>query len=215
MKNTLIRYYYTLHFKLVFSILISLMFSGCLSIKPSTTKSGKNYFETFYVGEEGTQYFIKPILFKDEKSNESLVLDITFRYRNEIKDSAIVNISIKSSIMYKTIDNLKFSNKDIEIISNKVELLFNEKNKTGFTSRYSTKLSVKEIEEMFNNDVWEMTVYNQSKITRYEPQRKAIRAINTVREKVFVLMQKYAVSQNGNKINTLSHMCEYGGFSGN
>lgn len=188
MKNLLIRYCNTSHFKLVSFILLLLMFSGCLSIKPSTTKSGKNNFETFYVGEEGTQYFIKPVLFKDEKSNEDLILDITFRYRNEIKDSAIVNFSIKSSIIYKTLDSLKLSNKDIEIKSDKVELLFNEKNKTGFTSRYSTKFSLKEIKEMFNNDAWEITIYNQNKITRYEPKRKTISAINAVRDKVFVLM---------------------------
>lgn len=188
MKNLLIRYYNISNFKLVSFILLLLMFSGCLSIKPSTTKSGKNYFETFYVGEEGTQYFINPILFKDEKSNEDLVLDITFRYRNEIKDSAIVNFSIKSSMIYKTIDSLKLSNKDIAIKSDKVELLFNEKNKTGFTSRYSTKFGLNEIKEMFTNDAWEVNIYNQNKITTFKPHRKTFKAINTVRDKVFVLM---------------------------
>ena len=188
MKNRLIRYCNTSHLKMCSFILLLLMFSGCLSIKPSTTKSGKKYFETFYVGEEGTQYFIKPVLFKDEKSNEVLVLDITFRYKNKIKDSAIVNFSIKSSIIYKTIDSLKLSNKGIAIKSDKVELLFNEKNKTGYTSRYSTKFSLKEIKEMFNNDAWEMTIYNQNKITRYEPGSKTISAINALRVNVFVLM---------------------------
>jgi len=188
MKNLLIRNCNTSHFKLVWFILLLLIFSGCLSIKPSTTKSGKNYFESFYVGEEGTQYYIKPILFKDEKTNEDVILDITFRYRTEIKDSAIVNFSIISSIIYKTLDSLKLSNKDIEIKSGKVELLFNEKNKTGYKSRYSTKFSLKEIKEMFNNDAWEITIYNQNKITRYEPKRKTSSAINAVRDKVFVLM---------------------------
>ena len=188
MKNLLIRYCDTSHFKWLSSILLLLMFSGCLSIKPSTTKSGKNYFETFYVGEEGIQYFIKPILFKDEKSKEDLILDITFRYKNEIKDSAIVNFSIKSTIIYKTIDSLKLSNKDIEIKSENIVLLFNEKNKTGFTSRHSTKFGLKEIKELFNNDAWEVTVYNQNKTAKYEPHRKAVRAINAFREKVFVLM---------------------------
>ncbi len=188
MKNLLISYCNTSHFKLLSLILLLFMFSSCLSIKPSATKSGKNYFETFYVGEEGTQYFIKPVLFKNEKSNEDLVLDISFRYKNQIKDSAIVNFSLKSASIYKTIDSLKLSNKDIEMKSAKVVLLFNEKNKTGFTSRYSTKFSLKEIKEMFNNDAWEMTIYNQNKITKYEPKRKAISAINAVRNKVFVLM---------------------------
>lgn len=188
MKNLLIRNCNTSHFKFVSFILLLLMFCGCLSIKPSTTKSGKNYFETFFVGDEGTQYFIKPILFIDEKSNENLILDITLRYRNEIKDSAIVNFSVKSSIIYKTIDSLKLSNKDIKIESDQLVLLFHEKSKTGFTSRYSTRFSLKEIKEMFNNDAWEMIIYNQNKITKYKPHRKTIKAINKIRDRVFVLM---------------------------
>jgi hypothetical protein len=188
MKNILIRYCNILQFKFISFILISLIFSGCLSIKPSTTKTGKNYFETFYVGEEGTQYFIKPILFKEETSNEDLMLDITFRYRNEIKDSAIVNFTIKSLILYKTIDSLKLSNKDIKIESDQLVLLFNEKSKTAFTSRYSTKFSLKEIKEIFNNDAWKMIIYNQNKIATYKPPNKTIRTINTIRDRVFVLL---------------------------
>lgn len=188
MKNILIRYYNDSHFKLILFILLLLMFSGCLSLKPTTTKSGKKYFETFYVGEEGTQYFIKPILFKDEKSNEELILDITFRYRNEIKDFAIVNFSIKSSKIYKTIDSLKIANKVIQIKSSELKLLFNEKNKKEFTSRYSTKFSLNEIKEMFSNDAWEIIIHNQSKIITYKPHRKTTKAINAVKDKVFVLM---------------------------
>lgn len=187
-KNILIRYYNDSHFKLILLILLLLMFSGCLSIKPTTTRSGKKYFETFYVGEQGTQYFIKPILFKDEESNEDLFLDITFRYRNEIKDSAIINISIKSSIIYKTIDSLKLSNKDIQIKSSELKLLFNEKNKKEFTSRYSTKFSLNKIKEIFSNDAWEIIIYNQRKIITYQPHRKTNKAINAVKDKVFVLM---------------------------
>lgn len=188
MNKPLIRYSNISYFKVVWLSLLLLMFSGCFSIKPSTAKSGKKYFETFYVGEEGTQYFIKPVSFRGSKSNKDLILDITFRYKNEIKDSATVNFSIKSPMIYKTIDSLKLSNKETEIKSNKFKLLFNEKIKTGFKSRYSTKFSLKEIKEMFNNDAWEVTIYNQNKITKYEPEKKTISAINAVRDKVFVLM---------------------------
>jgi hypothetical protein len=188
MNNNLSRHSNTSQYIFVFFILLSLIFSACLSIKPSTTKSGKNYFETFYVGEEGTQYFIKPILFKDEKLNEDFILDITFRYKNEIKDSATVNFSINSVSIYKTIDSLKLSNKDIKVKSEQVARLFSEKSNSGFTSRYSTKFSLNEIKEMFNNDGWEMIIYNQNKITRYKPHRNTSRAIKAIRDRVFVLM---------------------------
>lgn len=184
----LLRYYNILPIKLISLIFLLLIFSGCLSIKPSTNKSGKKYFETFFVGEDGTQYFIKPFLFKDEKSNEELLLDITFRYKNEIKDSAIVNFSINSSAIYKNIDNFKLSNSEIVIKSNNIELLFNEKSKTGFISRYSTKFSLVEIKEMFNRDTWKAVIVNQNKITIYKPHKKAIKVINALRDNVFILM---------------------------
>jgi hypothetical protein len=178
----------TLPVKFISIIVFFILFSGCLSIKPSSSKSGKNYFVTFFVGEEGTQYFIKPILLKNEKSSDYLKVDMTFRYKNEIKDSTTVNISIQSAIVYKTIDSLKLVNKDIEIKSTKIELLFNEKNKKGFISRQSTKFSLKETKELFNSDDWEMIVYNQNKVTSYKPHGKTSRAIHAVRDRVFVLM---------------------------
>jgi hypothetical protein len=188
MKNLFIRYYNTLNLKLVACIMLSMFLSGCLSVKPSTTKSGKNYFESFYVGAEGTQYFIKPILLKDEKSKEDLVLDITFRYRNEIKDSAIVNFSIEGPMIYKTIDSLGLSNNTIVVKSNNLNLLFNEKNKTGFTSRYSTKISLNEIKELFSNEEWKVNIYNQNKINTFKPYGKSPKAINIIRDKVFIIM---------------------------
>lgn len=186
MKGIFIRTCNTSKFKIFFLILILL--NSCLPIKPSAFKSGKNYFETFFVGEEGTQYFIKPVLFKNEKSNEDLILDITFRYKNEIKDSAILNFSIKSSLLYKTIESLKISNEKCEIENDQLVLLFNEKNKSGFTSRFSTKFSLKEIKNIFNNDDWLITIYEQNKINTYKPKRKTTKAINLVRDNVFILM---------------------------
>ncbi|NLL29170.1 MAG: hypothetical protein GX259_10275 [Bacteroidales bacterium] len=180
--------YCNLPIKLISLILLLLAVNGCFSIKPSTNKSGKKYFETFFVGDEGIQYFIKPFLFKAEKSSEELILDITFRYKNEIKDSAIVNFSINSSVIYKDIKNFKLSNSEIVIRSNNVELLFNEKSKKGFTSRYSTKFSLAEIKEMFTTDAWKAVITNQNKMTIYKPHKKAIKTINALREHVFVLM---------------------------
>lgn len=185
MNRLVVNHFRSSNFKF---ILLMLICSGCLSIKPAATKSGKKYFETFFVGEEGTQYFIKPIFFKGENSNENLFLDISFRYRNEIKDSATVNFSIKSSLLYKKIDSLSLFNKNNKIESDQVALLFNEKSKTGFTSRYSTRISLDRIKEIFNDDAWEMTIYNDNIRTSYKPHKKSIRAVNAVRDQIFVLM---------------------------
>lgn len=176
----------------VFQIFCFLLFlstlGGCFSIKPSTTKSGKNYYETFYVGDAGTQYFITPIYFNNESTKEGILFDITFRHKNEIKDTATVNFSITSPSMYKNIDSIKMANKIFEIKNDKLVLLFNEKNKTGFTSRYTTKISLKQIKELFNDGTWEIIVYSQNKSITFIPDIKSVKRINTIRERVFILM---------------------------
>ncbi len=175
--------------KLFFLILLlPLMFYSCFSIKPTATKSGKKHFETFYVGDEGIQYFIKPFLFQAEKPNESLALDFTFRYKNEVKDSATVNFSIKSTSINKNIDSLKLSSKNVEIKSDKINLLFNEKNKSDFISRFTTKLSLKEVKELFNESEWKIIIYNQDQSIKYKPHRKTIRVIQRLDNEIFILM---------------------------
>jgi hypothetical protein len=188
MDNTFTKLCQHRRFKLPLSIVLISLVSGCFSVKPSSTKSGKKYFETFFVGEEGTQYFIKPITLEATNADDYVTLDMTFRYRNEIKDSALVNFSIKGSSLFKSIDSLKISHQDTQIKSQNISLLFNEKFKSGFSSRHTTKLSLKEIKEVFNHDEWVLTIYAQNQTSNYTPTKKSKTAILTIRDKVFVLM---------------------------
>jgi hypothetical protein len=160
-----------------------------LSVKPSTTKSGKKHFETFYFGSEGTQYFIKPLLFKNAISNENLLVDITFRYKNEIRESAIINLSIQSLDIYKHMDSIRLSNKMTNIKNDKVELLFNEKTRNGFLSRFTTKISLDHTKSLFNSDDWSFVLYHKGQSIEYKTEHKTAKTINILRDKVFILMQ--------------------------
>jgi len=176
-------------YKLVlFALLFLTITTSCKSVKPAASKSGKKYFETYYVGDEGTQYFVKPILFKNKKLDEDLRLDITFRYKDVVKDSAFVNFSINSSTMYKTIERLELSNKSTAIESSKVSQLFNEKDKKGFVSRYSTKFSLNEIKDLFDHNAWQVIVHDQRKSIKYQPIKKTKKIIKAIKNELFVLM---------------------------
>src|SRR5690606_7037547 len=85
----------------VFCMLL-LLLSSCFSVKPGTSRSARNLYQNFFIGEEGSQYFIKPIAFENDEK-EKLQLDITFRYKDEVKDSATVNFSIVTKELNKTI----------------------------------------------------------------------------------------------------------------
>lgn len=188
MKTCLIAHNYTRTFYFLLLLISAFSVSSCLSVKPSTTKSGKKYFETFYVGAAGTQYFIKPLLFQNTTPAEDLLLDITFRYRDEVKDSAIINFSIKSPIIYKTIDSLRLTTENRSITRSRFELLFNEKNKSGFTSRYSTRVSLQELKSLFDASVWNVFIYNKGQTNSYLAPQKTNKALQVVKDKVFVLM---------------------------
>jgi hypothetical protein len=168
---------------------IIIFFTGCLSIKPGGVKSGKNLFETFYVGEDGTQYFIKPLGFSNVDQEEELFVDFTFRYKNEVRDSVIGNFTLQSSEILKNIDSISFSNAKTKILSNKVRLLFNERKKDDFNSRFTTKVLLSEFITLFDNNEWAIIVYKNNSSSTFLPTRKTKQAIEKLQEKVFVLLQ--------------------------
>ena len=186
MNSHLIRYLSNKNFTVISLLLSLILFDSCVSIKPSSTKSGRNYYETFYVGEDGTQYFIKPLLFETKNTSEYLFVDFTFRYKNEVKDSVIVNFSFKSASIYKSIESIKISNENVEVSSNNIELLFNETFKSGYTSRFTTKFSLSETKELFNQNEWIINITNQT--SSYWPHRKTRKAISSLKDGVFILM---------------------------
>lgn len=167
----------------------SLLVIGCISVKPSGVKSGKNLFETFYVGDKGTQYFIKPLKFTS-LINEVLYMDFTFRYKDEIKDSSFVNLTLSNTNIIKNIDSLSLSNQTNKITCKNVKLLFNEKEKKMFSSRFSLKIPLSELNNLFIENNWSIVVYNNQQILTYTSGRKAKKRINKLKNKVFILFSK-------------------------
>lgn len=170
---------------IVLCILNSL--TGCLSVKPAATKSGKNLFETFYVGDEGTQYFIKPLILVNTQNREEIAIDFTFRYKNEIKDSVALNLSLQSSNIFKSFDSLSFSNQTHKIVSKELRLLFNEKRNSLYISRFTTKFPLVELNKLFDTNDWALTLYKDNSYTTYISEKQTKKAITKLEEKIFTL----------------------------
>ncbi|MBE9466763.1 MAG: hypothetical protein IMY72_00410 [Bacteroidetes bacterium] len=152
-------------------------------------KSGKKLFETFYVGEDGTQYFIKPLIFSNSQNKEKLLIDFTFRYKNEVKDSVVINFSLLSSNIFKNIDSLSFSNTTHKIMSKNVNLMFNEKKNKLFNSRFSTKIPLINFDKMFINGDWNIIVYSRENSSTYYSEKKTKKAIKKLQDKIFIIFQ--------------------------
>ena len=168
----------------VFGILIIL--SSCFSIKSEAVKSGKKLYETFFVGEAGTQYFIKPLMFSN-KNNEELLLDITFRYKNEIKDSAVVNVSFLSEEVFKEVDSLKINNEANSIIIKKLKYIFSERNKEIYNCRFLFKVDLFHINTIFDSSNWHLILYKNEGISKYTPSKATKKKIDKLNYEIFAL----------------------------
>lgn len=167
----------------------SLLLTGCVSVKPSASKSGRNAFQVFYIGDSGNQYFIKPIVFTNETSAEQIKLDVTFKYKDDVKDSSTVNFSILSSSLYKKIDSLVINTPHSQVASKQVQLLFNEKTEKHFVSRFTTKVSLHELKELFAYENWQISLHEKEKRVTFKPEKKATNTIKEINNLVFILMQ--------------------------
>ena len=132
-------------------LLLALCCSACMAVKPSASKTKPKLYETFYRGQEGNQYFIKPLSFKDNNGAE-LSMDLTFRVnpKAEQQDSAYVNMTF-----FEVPD--RFSNGSIELNNEMASLsfenpitLFKEEGKSGLNVRFSVQLPYDGLRELLS-----------------------------------------------------------------
>lgn len=180
---------YCLAFKTGILYTLLLLLSGCLAVKPAGVKSAANLFETFYVGEEGTQYFIKPLSFYNIENKEEIYIDFTFRFKSEVKDSVMANMSIQSLNLFKSIEGFSISNSASQLLTTDIHLLFNEKKGKFFISRFTTKFSLHDLNELFNDLTWSILITSNQLNNTYIPTKKTKKALKRLQDKVFVLLK--------------------------
>ena len=119
--------------------------------------------------------------------NENLKLDISFRYKNEIKDSAIVNISLLSKDIYKYTDSLKINNDSIAIVIKKMQYLFSERNNKLYNSRFSAKVNLSEVEKLFKSSSWSLMIYKNGSYIQYITPKVTKKKIDKLKYEIFML----------------------------
>ena len=171
-------------------IFISLFVSNCaLTVKPAATKSAKTYYESFFVGEAGTQYFIKPIEFYDEDGHDKLFVDFTFRYKNEVKDSAVINLSIHGEVVIKSVNGITLTNAVSSISLSDISLLFNDKKDKKMISRFSAKCSTKEMIDIFDNSGVNVTINTVNSSKLFLPSKKSHKIIRSLNDNLYILFR--------------------------
>lgn len=169
-----------------FTFLLFLI-TSCGGIKLSGAKSASSLYETFYVGEAGIQYFIKPLRFESvEKS--SIETDFTFRVKKEIQptDSVTVNFSLHSSKIIKNIDSLVIYSNGKRCILPYKEYIYTEKKGDSFVSRFSTKGELSSLETVLKNSDWKVLLYITNKESEtFNTTKKTQNKITKINDNLF------------------------------
>ncbi len=173
--------------RIVLLVLVMSMFTGCLSIKPASIRTGKTDVASFYTGEEGTQYFIKPARFSSAEKHKQISIDFTFRYKpTAIPDSVIMNFSMVAPAIYHRIDRLVISNTGASAEACSVELLFHENHKKQFVSRFTSKISFTDFKAVFAyGDDWVLNVYTTEQPVLYQPNKKTRKTVIKLQDSLF------------------------------
>jgi len=163
-------------------ILIGLLI-GCRAIKPSGIKSGKNLYETFYIGNGGTQYFIKPLYYQGQ--NSTLTIDYTFRYPDTTSNDVVINFSIISDSVLRNVQELKVGNTIVQDI----KPLYNETSNKQFLSRFTGWAPLKSLKNYVTQHNHSVTIkQNKSKIT-FTPSSKTEKTLQKLSQNLFVLIE--------------------------
>lgn len=154
----------------------------------TASRSAKGLYETFYVGNEGLQYFIQPLTFNGtSNSDEELKIDITCRYKTVIKDSSIVNISLIGTENIKSIDSIIIRSDSCFVVLKKLTILYTERNDENFISRFTTRSPLLGIKQLFDKNDWLFTVYTQNRSFKYATPANTQQNIDALNYNIFML----------------------------
>lgn len=160
---------------------------SCIGLKPATSSSSGKLLETFFTGENGTQYFIKPLLLKND-NKEFVLLDITFRHRDVIADSALIRLSIYSYELLKNFAVIKFGNGSSQFSINQTELMFTERTKHHLHSRFSLKMPLQDLRKLFTQSNWQITITLDQQELQFRASSKTKRKISELNYSVFSIL---------------------------
>ena len=140
--------------------------------------------ETFFVEEGITQYFIKPLMLKGEKKN-TLYVDFTFRDQEVSNDSATVNFSIEDENTLKAVESLTLTASGQTVLVSDISFLLTKDRGGSFESRFSSRIQLEEVKNLFEQEEWQATVVNEGSTMRFSSTGKAEKSIGKLNERVF------------------------------
>lgn len=183
-----IRMIKTIKPRFTISLLLTSIFLFFTSVSPNNYH-GEPYV-SFYKGEEGVLYFIKPLKMKSKDSK--LLIDFTFNYNyiEGIDSSEVIfNFSIIKNKPVKNINKITFSNTVIKVESKNTKLIFIDNNKRKFISRHSSTLSLTELRQIFKDINFTIKVEENQSDYSFSTTNKTQRKVKQLNKTLFKIFE--------------------------
>jgi len=163
-----------------------LLITSCQNLY-STSKRQSKFYKTFFAGEEGTRYFIKPITLQNKK--ESIDIDITFTSSTILKDSATINYSLQTNQLIKKLQKFYITNGADTLYISGNHLLFLDRNKKNYISRFSGRMPAEDLKKLFANNKWTATIVSRNEIKHFDSKKRTSKVIDFLNKHIFILLQ--------------------------
>ena len=169
--------------------IVLLLAFGCTGIKPTSSKANSKFYETFYVGDDGLQYFIKPLEFTASKS-EQIFMDFTFRYKRGVNSMATINFTQFSQVNLQQIDSIEINSLAKSMLVKQVSHMFTEKEKDGVSSRFTFQIPLRDLNALFSDVNWSVAILGETFEQNYKPEDKSRKIMKGLKSQIFDLIQE-------------------------
>lgn len=166
---------------------------SCYSIKPGATQSGGKLYESFYLGEEGRQYFIKPLKFSGADGGH-LMIDFTFRRGGGSSPPAIANFTLSNpradhrieySPEYHPLDSIGLGSDGAVYLLSDLNLISHATTRKDVVYRSSSRLAYQKLRSFITSDNNKIIVYDNGKAYPYFPNRRTSKALTKLNVSLF------------------------------
>jgi hypothetical protein len=168
---------------------IALLSMSCT--KKVIFSSESKLYETFYIGDNRTQYFVKPLKLSNSKKRSTLHFDYTFRYKDKtsLSDTANVHFTLSTKDIVRDVDSIVMSAGDLRWTYHEFDRIYIKHIKSDYVLRYSTIILLQDLKGLFGNNQWKATVYpsNSEKVAYYAVNRTK-RKIGSLSDYLFYVL---------------------------
>lgn len=170
------------------AVLMSFVFTGCLTIRPAAVKAGKNLYETFLAGNGNTMYFLKPLTFKAQGGKGSVEMDFTFSHKDISSDTVAIKFSLFDEQVLKSVDSMRMISGTTSVLFKSLTHMFSDRGHGEYINRFSTTTGLDNLKALFDHTDWSIKVYSNGQSRTYTASGKTEKNIEKLKQHVFAVL---------------------------